>query len=112
MSPLNKLVINFFKLLSDPIRLNIILKLKAKEGTAKEIQEELDISQSYTSQQLKSLLEANLIKVYKDDENIKIYSINNDDLFNILNKIQSFVIELEKEKYQKLLDHDKFGILS
>ncbi|MFX1329660.1 MAG: ArsR/SmtB family transcription factor, partial [Promethearchaeota archaeon] len=55
MDELTEVTSEFLKLLSDPYKLEIIKFLKSSEKTSKEIEEALNISQSYTSQLLKQL---------------------------------------------------------
>lgn len=111
MSDLINTIVEFLKIIGDPIRFEILRRLKGSKKTAKEIEEEMDISQSYTSQQLKTLLNANLIKVEKNEDKIKMYGIKHMTIFKVLNSIQSFIIELEKERLNKILKEDKLDIL-
>lgn len=105
MDELTIVTSDFLKLLSDPFKLEIIKYLKNGEKTSKEIEEALNISQSYTSQQLKQLQKANII-FHKRTGNIKKYFIKRNNIFRVISAINSFVIELHKDKFQKLIDSD------
>ncbi|MFX0020092.1 MAG: ArsR/SmtB family transcription factor [Promethearchaeota archaeon] len=105
MDELTEATSEFLKLLSDPFKLEIIKYLKNSEKTSKEIEEALSISQSYTSQQLKQLRRANII-LYKRIGSIKKYFIKSNNIFRVISAINSFVIELHKNKFQKLIDSD------
>ncbi|MFW9827889.1 MAG: ArsR family transcriptional regulator [Candidatus Thorarchaeota archaeon] len=95
----------FLKILSDPFKLEIIKYLKNSEKTSKEIEEYLNISQSYSSQLLSQLQKANII-TYKRDGNFKNYFIKSKNIFRVISSINSFVIELHKNRFQKLIDSD------
>ena len=101
MDELTKYIADFLNVLSDPIRLEIVRLLKNKEYKAKQLEEELGISQSYTSQQLKVLKKAGLIEVTKDG-NIKNYSIGDKKIYNVLSVIKSLIVEKERQRIAKL----------
>ncbi len=105
MDELTTEVANFLKILSDPYSIEIIKLLKNNELVSKDIQDFLDISQSYTSQELKILKQAGLIKVRKDG-NIKYYYISNKSIFRVLSTINSYILELHKEKFHKMVKSD------
>ncbi len=105
MDELTEATAEFSKLLSDPFKLEIIKYLKNGERTSKEIENALDISQSYASQQLNQLSKASIIN-YKRSGNIKKYFIRNHNIFRVISAINSFVIELHKRKFHKLVDSD------
>ncbi|MFX1567790.1 MAG: ArsR/SmtB family transcription factor [Promethearchaeota archaeon] len=105
MDELTEAASEFLKLLSDPYKLEIIKLLKIGEKTSKEIEEALNISQSYTSQLLKQLQDANII-FYKREGSIKIYFIKSYNIYRVISTINSIVIELHKEKFQRLIDSD------
>ena len=105
MDELTEATSEFLKLLSDPFKLEIIKYLKNSGKTSKEIEEALNISQSYTSQQLKQLQKANLL-FHKRTGNIKKYFIKSNNIFRVISAINSLVIELQKEKFQKLIYSD------
>ena len=100
MEVLNKRISNFFKVLSDPTRLNILEFLKDNPSTSIQIQKSLNISQSYASHQLKKLFDADLIDYEKKGKK-KCYKPKNNAIYKLLALIQSYIFKLEKEKYEK-----------
>lgn len=98
--------VKFLKALGDSTRLEIIDLLKKGEITSTEIQDSLKKSQSTISQHLKTLLDAGIIKFRTDGK--KIYSINDPDLFKILNLFQSFITKIQNEKIEEL---SQLGVL-
>ena len=107
MEDLKKRISNFFKVLSDPTRLNILEFLKDNPSTSIKIQTSLNISQSYASHQLKKLYDADLIE-YEKKGKIKYYKPKNNDIYKLLALIQSYIFNLEKEKYEKFNLIDEF----
>ncbi|MFX1502551.1 MAG: ArsR/SmtB family transcription factor [Promethearchaeota archaeon] len=105
MNELTQATSEFLKLLSDPYKLEIIKFLKNGEKTSKEIEDALNISQSYTSQLLKQLGKANIIS-HKRDGSIKYYFIKTFNIFRVISAVNSIVIELHKNKIQRLIDSD------
>jgi len=105
-----KNIADFLKTLSDPKRLEIIIYLKDGEKTSKDIETALKLRQPNVSQQLKTLQDVNLIK-YEKRDNKKYYSIRDPYLFKILSNIQSFLINLEKEKIRDYSDMNIFDTL-
>ncbi|MFX1313288.1 MAG: ArsR/SmtB family transcription factor [Promethearchaeota archaeon] len=105
MDDLTKTTSDFLKLLSDPFKLEIIKFLKNDAKTSKEIEKALNISQSYTSQQLKQLQKADLIS-HNRTGSIKKYFVKSYNIFRVISAINSFVIELHKNKFQKLIHSD------
>ncbi|MFX1386091.1 MAG: ArsR/SmtB family transcription factor [Promethearchaeota archaeon] len=105
MDELTEVTSEFLKLLSDPYKLEIIKFLKIGEKTSKEIEEALNISQSYTSQLLKQLQTSNVI-FYKREGSIKKYFIKNQNIFRVISVVNSIVIELYKNKFRRLIDSD------
>lgn len=110
MSELTEKIADFLRVLGETTRLDILDLLKDGEKSSKEIEEELDKSQSTISQHLKTLIEADLINFEKKG-NIKFYLIKNDYVFKILTFVQSFVISLESEKRRKATDLDIYDTL-
>lgn len=105
MDDLTEATSEFLKLLSDPYKLEIIKFLKIGEKTSKEIEDALNISQSYTSQLLKQLQKARII-FHKRDGSIKKYFIKNYNIFRLISATNSIVIGLHKDKFQSLVDSD------
>lgn len=110
MDELTKAASEFLKILSDPIKLEVVKFLKKKGKTAKEIENALDISQSYTSQQLK-LLERSDIIFHKKKDGLKYYYVKNQNLFRVISAINSYIIDTHKTKYHKLTDSNSIDIL-
>jgi ArsR family transcriptional regulator len=105
-------LINLLKLLGDKTRLEILFALKnEKELCVGSIEENLDISQSYLSQQLKKLQEANLLIVRREGRK-KYYEIRNKDIFKIIKMLQAYLnnidLEIMEEKMEKM---SKRGIM-
>ncbi len=105
MDELTEATSEFLKILSDPYKLEIIKFLKNGEKTSKDIEDVLNISQSYTSQLLKQLVKANIIS-HKRNKSIKYYFIKTINIFRVISAVNSIVIELHKNKFQKLIDSD------
>ncbi len=110
MDELTKEVANFLKILSDPYSIEIIRLLKNNEMVSKEIQDILKISQSYTSQELKILKQTGILNVRKDG-NIKYYYIANKSIFKVLSTINSYILELQRNKFQKMIKSDNLDKL-
>lgn len=91
---------NFFKVLSDPTRLYMIEFLKDNPSTSIQIQDDLNISQSFVSHQLKKLYDNDLIE-YEKEGKVKIYKPKNEDIYKLLAIVQSYILKLEKEKFKK-----------
>ena len=105
MSELTEKIADFFKVLSEQTRLEILEILRNGERSSKEIEKILDKSQSTISQHLKTLYEADLINFDKKG-NKNYYFIKFDYIYKILNFVQSFVITLHKEKTRRLTELD------
>lgn len=100
LEDLKKRTINFLKVLSDPTRLDILEFIKKNPSTSGKIQKALNISQSFASHQLKKLYDADLIE-YEKEGKIKIYKPKNRNIFKLLALIQSYIFNLEREKFEK-----------
>ncbi len=86
---------DFFKVFGDPTRLRILFYLwQNEEVGVSTISENLSISQSAVSQQLKLLRASRLVKFRKDGRNI-IYRLSDDHITKIL--------QLGLEHYDELL---------
>ena len=110
MDELTDEIANFLKNISDPYSIEIIRLLKNNELSSKDIQDKLNISQPYTSQQLSTLKGVGILNSRKEG-NIKIYYISNKNIFRVLSMINSYIIELHKEKYQKMIKSDNLDKL-
>jgi DNA-binding transcriptional ArsR family regulator len=116
MSEIKQYTIEFLKVIGDQTRLEILDLLKNSEKSSAEIQETLKKSQSTISQHLKTLINTDLIAFLKKEtiltvdnpkkpgetmevpKEIKYYRIKNQGLFELLTKIRTFVIEVNKGK--------------
>ena len=83
--------IEFLKVLADQTRLEILDLLNNEKRTSLQIQSALEKSQSTISQHLKVLTNSNIIK-FERKNNVKYYEIKNEEIFNLLIDIKSFVI--------------------
>jgi ArsR family transcriptional regulator len=110
MSEITQFTVEFFKVLADQTRLQILDLLKESEITQKDIEEALGISQSTISQHLKTLISSNLIS-FERKENKNFYRIKNVDFFNLINDIRYFVVRLNKEKQSGLENIDVLDTL-
>jgi len=103
---LNENLSEFIKILSDPSRLDILDALKeGSEMSASEIENAIGKSQSSTSQQLKNLVNANILNVRREGRN-KYYKIRDPQIFNILIEITIYLSNINQDKIEKLSDAD------
>lgn len=93
---MSEITANFFKILADPKRLELLYLLREKEITQDFIQEKLEISQSTTSQHLKTLIDSNLIEVEKSGKK-KQYKIKDRRLFKLLDAFRTFIVKLNND---------------
>lgn len=83
-------LVEFIKVLAERSRLDIILLLKDNPKTPIELQEALKKSQSTVSQQLKILLQANIINVRQEGVK-KTYFIKSPQIYSILDNLTAFI---------------------
>ncbi len=103
---LNENLSEFIKVLSDPSRLDILDALKeGSEMSASEIENAIGKSQSSTSQQLKNLVNANVLNVRRESRN-KYYKIRDPQIFNILIEITIYLSNINQDKIEELSDAD------
>lgn len=103
---LNENLSEFIKVLSDPSRLDILDALKeGSEMSASEIENAIGKSQSSTSQQLKNLVNANVLNVRRESRN-KYYKIRDPQIFNILIEITIYLSNINQDKIEELSDVD------
>ncbi|MBO0420860.1 ArsR/SmtB family transcription factor [Vagococcus fluvialis] len=76
-------VSKFFKSISDPTRLRILLALSEKEMNVSSITELLEMEQSAVSHQLKALRENRLVKSRKEGKSV-VYSLDDQHVVDIL----------------------------
>ncbi|MCK8825578.1 ArsR/SmtB family transcription factor [Fuchsiella alkaliacetigena] len=91
-------VIDFFKLVADKTRLNIIVLLSKGELCVCEIEEELDISQPRVSHHLKVLKEEGLVNSAREGKWI-YYSLN-EKIFELFDSVKQEFSEMRKELAQ------------
>lgn len=103
-------LVTLLKVLGDETRLNILNLLRSGEKNSIIIQETLNKSQSTVSQQLKNLLNEKLITVHNKGSK-KYYKIHNPNIFDILNQLDQFIYNLNKEKIETLSTSDIMDIL-
>jgi DNA-binding transcriptional ArsR family regulator len=110
MSEIRQLSVEFFKVLGDQTRLEILYSLKERNMTQGEIQEILEKTQSTISQHLTKLRNAKLIESEMHD-NINHYKIKDSEIFELLQSLQVFVIKLNKDNLIGLRDFDRLDTL-
>ena len=91
-------VIDFFKLVGDKTRLNIIILLSGGELCVCEIEEELDISQPRVSHHLKVLKEEGLVNASREGKWI-YYSLN-EQLFKLFDSVKQEFSKMRKRLAQ------------
>jgi DNA-binding transcriptional ArsR family regulator len=116
MNELIKYTIDFLKVLSDQTRLEILNLLKDAPKSSKDLEESLNKKQPSISQQLKILLNSNLI-TFETIENsnkkkIKYYKLKDKNIFKIISSIQSYVSQINNERFKDLRNMDIFDTLS
>lgn len=85
-----------FKVLSDSTRIKILYSLLDCEKCVCDIQEDVGMSQSSVSHQLKALKNLKLVKFTKVANNV-IYSLDDDHVKTILNMVHVHLVEKENE---------------
>ncbi|MHA1275748.1 MAG: ArsR/SmtB family transcription factor [Candidatus Helarchaeota archaeon] len=105
MEELIELKVKFLKVLADSTRLKIILLLKAGESTANTIQDTLRKSQSTISQQLKILVDSDILEARRDGVK-KYYSIKHPHIFDVISSIDLFLSESKQKKVGDLTSLD------
>lgn len=96
------LLSKFLKVLDDPVRLQIIDYIENNPVTAGKIQRELNLSQSYTSHQLKKLVEMNIVDFERNGKE-KIFKIKHQGIYKLISILKSYIIDLEKKKYEEFM---------
>jgi len=90
------LIIEFFDILSDRTRFDIVELLRDdKQRTPAEIIKELKKSQSTISQQLKKLVQSNIIEVHQEGVK-KYYKISDPQIYILLTQISDFIHKVLK----------------
>ncbi|KKN30419.1 hypothetical protein LCGC14_0834270 [marine sediment metagenome] len=98
-------LINFFKVLGESTRLNILNFIKDEEKSSQEIQKALNKSQSIISQRLKNLIEADII-VVRRKQNKKYYKVKYSQILEIITRTEDLISLKNKAKIDKLTDSD------
>ena len=111
MSNFKRYTIDFLKVIADSTRLEILDPLKRSEKSSSDIQKELRRSQSTISKQLNMLIDNNLVDFEKKNTT-KYYKIKNMNIFNLIDRINSLVYEINKEKLKDIRDVDIYDVLS
>lgn len=83
---------NLFKTISDPTRMNIIYLLKDQELSVGEIVQELTISQSAISHQLRVLRDNNIVSYEKRGKEV-FYKLADNHVYTIINQAIEHVLE-------------------
>ena len=78
---------------------------EGSEMSASEIENAIGKSQSSTSQQLKNLVNANVLNVRRESRN-KYYKIRDLQIFNILIEITIYFSNINQDKIEELSDTD------
>ncbi len=110
MSEFNRYTIEFLKILGDPARLEILEFLKENEKSSSEIQKKLKRSQSTISKHLNILFDNNLIEFEKKD-NRKYYKIRHPEIYDLINRINSFANGITKDRLKEASDIDRYNTL-
>jgi DNA-binding transcriptional ArsR family regulator len=110
MSEIRQLSVEFFKVLADQTRLEILYSLKERNLTQAEIQEKLAKTQSTISQHLNKLKDVNLIESELQD-NVNHYKVKNPEIFEMLNQFQVFILKINRERLSVLNDYDRLDTL-
>jgi len=110
MSEYSRYTVEFLKILADPARLEILEFLKGTEKRTSEIQEKLKRSQSTISKHLNILFDSNIIE-FEKKKNIKYYKIRHTEIYDLINRINSFANSITKDKLKEASDLDVFDTL-
>ncbi|MDK2886136.1 MAG: ArsR family transcriptional regulator, lead/cadmium/zinc/bismuth-responsive transcriptional [Thermosipho sp. (in: thermotogales)] len=86
----------FFKILSDPTRLKILMLLSKKECNVSEIQKNVGTSQSTVSHQLRILRQTNLVKYSKYGKHV-FYKLYDDHVKTIIDFAVEHILEGEEK---------------
>ena len=76
---------NIFKVLSDPTRIRILALLANKEMCVSSIAEQLDMTHSAISHQLRLLRDTNLVKFTKDGKDV-FYSLDDEHVLTLFDQ--------------------------
>lgn len=110
MSKQIDLTVEFLNILGDKTRLEILMLLKDKYRNSKFLQDRLHRSQSTISQQLKTLKQAQLIKVKKNGVK-KSYIVKNQEIYDLIESVEEYVSILNQEQIEELTAVDVDDVL-
>jgi len=86
----------FFKVISDPTRLNILYLLKEKKRNVSEIIELTGMEQSAISHQLRILKDSRLVRSTRSGKSM-IYQLDDDHIFDILEQVRTHINERNEQ---------------
>lgn len=87
--PKIKLLSEFCKLLSSPIRIELILLLQEGEVCVCDLLPHFSFTQAAISKHLKSLVDGKILQ-YRQEGKKNMYSIRNPDIFQVIENILTF----------------------
>lgn len=87
-------IAELFKAFGDPTRVEILSLLAEGERCVTDIVEQMDISQSAVSHQLRGLKQIHLVKARRDGKNV-LYSLDDDHVLTILQMGREHVEHVE-----------------
>jgi len=80
----------FFETLGNRLKIEILIKLKKKPLNVNDLSKQLNQERSKVSHSLNSLLRCGFVNVKKEGKN-RIYSLNKDTVFPLLNLVEKHV---------------------
>lgn len=83
---------NTYKALANPIRIRIVLSLKAKDLAANELADELKLSKAHLFQHTNMLLDNGIINIRREGINA-IYSLADKRILDVLNIMRSLCLK-------------------
>jgi DNA-binding transcriptional ArsR family regulator len=110
MAEVESNLVELFKVLADQSRLNILYQLKSGEKNPTSLQNALQKGQSTISQQLKILMQANLITMRQEGIN-KFYRIKDPQLFTVLQTIENFLARRQLDQVEAISSSDVREVL-
>ena len=89
----NKFKAKIFKALSDPVRLDILDFLRDREKCVCEIIPQVKLIQPLVSRHLKILKDCGIVR-YRKEGNRRLYSITDQQIFNIIDDLTSELVNV------------------
>ena len=102
--------IGIIKALADITRLKIIKVLQDGAKTAGQIEGLIGKTQSSTSQQLKKLVDAQIL-VYKQDGTKKLFKAKDPQIFDLLHSVQSYLSVISMQNSEIIAETEKVLIM-